>query len=178
MITTTLTRKVESSNKFQWRHWRFYANYNKAWLRELTQALKANVTAERFHRVHIVSYRKMMLDDANFRGGCKPIPDSLKKLGYIVDDNDKELLVTYQQVKSKEVKTVIMVGQVDDAELREFVDSHRPINSDESINVEAVLRTVLHRFVDQPLTIGNIEVICKLSCISIAALLDRTLCSH
>lgn len=76
--------------------------------RERTQALAAGYRlANRLPRedrrctvvvVRVVtSQRRFIRDDANLRGGCKPIIDGLVRGGLLADDSDRWMRATYEQ---------------------------------------------------------------------------------
>ena len=64
--------------------------------------------SEKVHAT-IARYSSGTLDDDNFRGGCKPLVDALKKYGYIYDDSPQHFHCEYAQVKCRrgEGKTTV-----------------------------------------------------------------------
>lgn len=106
----TIPRRIESQNKFQWRHWRYYATYRKSWGKVLA-LIAGRSTCEEFRRVRITSHRVRLLDEGNLVGGAKPIPDALVALGWLVDDSRQWCKVEYVQTRcaKKDERTVIEI---------------------------------------------------------------------
>lgn len=101
--------KVKSLNKVgPYTHWGAYANYKKKWLAALGFVLPKidpPILVKRI--IRITSTRKRLLDHDNLVGGCKPIMDTLKKQGYIVDDAQQWVSVKYiQRIGKPETTTV------------------------------------------------------------------------
>jgi hypothetical protein len=100
--------RVESLNKFMWSHWRKYATYKIKWHKALTLILgNSKKPPKKKLEISITSFRSRILDDDNFRGGCKPILDYLEKAGYV--DNDKNISAEYKQVKARMDKTILEI---------------------------------------------------------------------
>lgn len=105
IFDTVFPVEVKSDNKFKFRTRWDYDKYKKTWykwINTLCKAPKEKVTEKR--RIVIIRYLgkgQRKFDPANLKGGCKPIPDALKHIGLIVDDNDKWLTYEYLQVKKK-----------------------------------------------------------------------------
>jgi hypothetical protein len=98
--------KVESQNATQWAHWTAYHRYNKKWRSALALRLGRSpdvVTTPM--DITITSYRSRLLDKGNLVGGCKPIPDALKALGWIKDDSPEWVDIHYDQIKTKKNQT-------------------------------------------------------------------------
>lgn len=93
-----------------WAHWRKYTAERDIWYALLRCRLVPKAPAEtRLMKVGIVSYRVRLLDLTNLWAGAKPVPDGLKRLGYLVDDSPKwcDLTVTQQKCIKAEERTVI-----------------------------------------------------------------------
>ncbi len=97
--------------------------------RERTEALAAGYRlAHRLPRedrrcaVHVVrvvtSKRRFIRDDANLRGGCKPIIDGLVRGGLLAEDSDAWMAATYrQEVGAVECTTITITPEVGGARL-------------------------------------------------------------
>lgn len=62
----------------------------------------------------IISERNRILDYQNLVAGCKPIPDALKHLGWIVDDDPSHWHCEYLQVRvprAKEQTLLILIEE-------------------------------------------------------------------
>lgn len=100
MIEVFVPKLVKSMNKFKGRHWSYYARIKKGWLSALALMLGRGDHRNAFQHVKITAYwdsTRNFLDDDNFRGGCKPVVDCLKNLGWIKDDSLKWVRVEYVQ---------------------------------------------------------------------------------
>jgi hypothetical protein len=105
--------RVESLNKFMWAHWRNYANYKTKWHKAMNILLGNNrYSPKKKLKIKITSYRTRMLDDDNFRGGCKPILDYLEKAGYV--ENDKNITAEYEQIKARMNTTILEIYEESD----------------------------------------------------------------
>lgn len=106
----TIKRLVPSQNNSQYAPWHVYHKEKKAWAILIGAALpkRAKPPAEPV-RMRITSYRNRLCDFANLVGGAKPIPDLLKKLGYLRDDNPRWFQCEYIQIQvpRKEERTLI-----------------------------------------------------------------------
>ena len=101
--TFEVKKKVRSGNEFIWSCWQKYSSYEKYFLKYIKAALGEcpyGIPLEPV-KIWITSYRKKMLDDDNLRTGCKPIPDSLKRLGWIIDDALGYIKIEYDQKYAK-----------------------------------------------------------------------------
>jgi len=89
-----------SANLWTYRPWGVYYSIHKHWAMLILLA-KAEAKAWRQPngkvRAHIVRESKRLLDDDNFRGGLKPILDSLRDHRLIVDDDAEHLSLTAEQ---------------------------------------------------------------------------------
>lgn len=95
-ITWTLPRKLLSLNKLRGGLSRFWDT--KAWEREFEGA-KVSATDGSLERgsglrlrleiVRFAPTNRWFVDKVNLYGGCKGLEDSLVRLGYLVDDNEK-----------------------------------------------------------------------------------------
>lgn len=100
MVDVFVPKLVLSLNKFKGRHWSYYSRVKKGWLAALTLIMRAGEHRRAFQNVRIIAYyesTRNFLDDDNFRGGCKPVVDCLKNLGWIKDDSLKWVRVEYEQ---------------------------------------------------------------------------------
>ena len=52
--------------------------------------------------ISVLKPKQRGFDDDNFRHGCKPIPDHLKKRGWLKEDTGKWFVCSYEQIKWKE----------------------------------------------------------------------------
>ncbi len=92
--------KIRSENEFIYSHWRKYKKYKDAWywiLKSIVRFRKPRVTD--YQTIKIWSIRKRILDYGNLVGGCKPVPDALIRLGWLVDDSPSWCKIHYDQVK-------------------------------------------------------------------------------
>jgi hypothetical protein len=89
--------KIESQNSTQYAHWRACHKWRRL-LSIMGYERNPNV-GKRW--VRITSYRSRLLDHGNLVGGCKPIPDALKRLGWIEDDTPELVEIEYLQIKEK-----------------------------------------------------------------------------
>lgn len=100
MVEVFIPKLVKSLNKFKGRHWSYYDRIKKGWFSALAVMLGAGEHHNAFQHVTITAYcdsTRNFLDDDNFRGGCKPVVDCLKNLGWIKDDSLKWVQVEYTQ---------------------------------------------------------------------------------
>lgn len=108
---------VLSRNELDKMHWATRHKETRDWEQQIKFiGFKGRVpkAATKMHVV-ITAYRpRLISDDANLRGGCKPLFDALKRLGAIVDDSDKWIRDEYEQVMDPEAKTVIRLSKMDD----------------------------------------------------------------
>lgn len=117
--------EIKSQNAFQWSHWRKYAGYKNRLFKTLRLFLgSGDISEEEYtveagqlkkhrkvckrekRRVEIIRIKKQGqrdFDDANLRGGAKPIPDGLKEFGWLVDDSNEWVHVDYDQKTQKEM---------------------------------------------------------------------------
>jgi hypothetical protein len=98
-MIVTIRRRIESGNKQTFGHWRQYMLYRNAWATLMRIKLPAKEPPTELVSIKIRSYRTRLLDYANLVAGCKPIPDTLKRLGYIKDDSPKWFHCEYEQVQ-------------------------------------------------------------------------------
>jgi len=93
--------KIMSQNLTQWAHWSAYHKYKVSWKNALLSVMgHAKSPAPPKVLLHITSYRSRFLDMGNLIGGSKPIPDVLKHLGWIQDDNPDHIEIIYKQEKA------------------------------------------------------------------------------
>lgn len=91
--------QIKSANAVgPYTHWRVYYNYKKMLGDALGFALpRVGQPPKRKVKVVITSRRFRKLDYDNYVQGCKPVLDTLKKRGYLVDDSPEHVEVTYLQ---------------------------------------------------------------------------------
>lgn len=94
-----LPRRIPSQNQNQYRHWSHYRTERDLWFVLLRQHLPPKTPPTGKVRVLIQSFRSRLVDFANLVGGAKPIPDCLKRLGWIHDDSPDFFDCTYEQFK-------------------------------------------------------------------------------
>lgn len=115
-VTLTVNKASPSLNELQGLHWARLRARNLEWLNLLWEAkLDAGVHGmPMFERskVRIVRQGAKLLDIDNLTGGMKPLIDSLRKLGIIVDDSPDRMALTVEQNIGKPKRTVIHVEQV------------------------------------------------------------------
>jgi hypothetical protein len=111
LIRVEIPRRVPSQNESVWAHWRVYSAEKKKWLALMSALLPKREPPDRLVFLWIISYRNRELDHMNLVGGCKPIPDVLKQLGYIKDDSPKWFDYTVRQelVPKAEERTVLEI---------------------------------------------------------------------
>jgi len=116
----TVTKAVKSRNDLDRMHWTGRHKETKQWQELIAyEGFKGKVPrATTKMSVTIIAYRTARIrDDANLRGGCKPVLDALKRLGAIVDDSDTWIEDHYTQAISKQPKTTIILRELEaDAE--------------------------------------------------------------
>src|SRR5690349_958292 len=105
-----------SLNRTNGSHWSTYLKLKKAWTEEVGAA-KMLAKVRGFPMLEKASlridrYGKRMLDPDNFVGGLKPLIDSLKACGFIVDDSPKHITLTAMQHIGKPYRTVIRLEAV------------------------------------------------------------------
>ncbi len=111
----SINRRIQSQNKSSNRRGigaSFeYSKERDAWFILLRAQLMPKNPPAKLVRIRIISYRAQLCDYANLVGGAKPIPDMLKRLGYIKDDAPKFFECDYQQrkVPISEERTVIEI---------------------------------------------------------------------
>ena len=89
---------VRSRNEFNGHHYRKYSQYRKRWglaIRKLLVPAPKKATIPKV--LTVISYRPRLLDEDNLMGGVKPIPDTMKSLGYIVDDTPQWCSIVAKQ---------------------------------------------------------------------------------
>lgn len=96
-LIIVVAREIASSNTWQWRHWSAYCTERDAWMSTLRARLIPRQPPVGKVRLRITSRRGRLIDLANLVAGAKPIPDCLKRLGYIRDDAPKWFECDYQQ---------------------------------------------------------------------------------
>lgn len=93
--------EVKSGNFFTGKHWSVYRKYFNNWQLCMLAFGKSHIpNTDKKCKIVITGFRKRRLDFDNFVKGCKPIPDILKKWGWLVDDRDEWLDREYKQEKN------------------------------------------------------------------------------
>lgn len=93
--------EIKSGNFFSGKHWAIYRKYYNDLQLYMLQFGKSPIKNEtKKCKLIITGYRRRMLDYDNFVKGCKPIPDILKRWGWIVDDRDEWLEREYRREKN------------------------------------------------------------------------------
>lgn len=114
-FTFEIKTLTPSLNKWQRWHWLERKKFQDALCWEIKIAaypLNIPDSISDYRKVHIISYRKSLLDDDNFVGGLKPLLDSLVDLRFIYDDSDAYLDRISSQAlvhKRAEEKTLISI---------------------------------------------------------------------
>ena len=90
-------RRVPSQNASQYAHWSTYTKERDAWFILLRAQLPPRNAPEYPVQLMLRSFRTRLVDYANLVGGAKPIPDALKRLGYIKDDSPRWFFCEYFQ---------------------------------------------------------------------------------
>ena len=100
-LTIVVPREIRSVNDWMYKHWRAYTGERDAWMLFLRVQLRPRThPPTRPVRATILSLRNRIIDYGNFVGGAKPIPDCLKRLGYIVDDSPRWWTCEYVQQRA------------------------------------------------------------------------------
>jgi hypothetical protein len=108
-----IKRRVPSQNASQYAHWSTYTRERDAWFILLRAQLPPRAAPEYPVRLMLRSFRTRLVDYANLVGGAKPIPDALKRLGYIKDDSPRWFFCEYFQAvvpKTEERTEIEFVG--------------------------------------------------------------------
>lgn len=92
-----IRRRVPSQNESQYRHWTLYHKEKELWFVLLRAQLTPRKPVAEPVRIILRSLRTRLVDYANLVGGAKPIPDALKRLGWIKDDSPRWFLCDYYQ---------------------------------------------------------------------------------
>ena len=102
--------EVKSLNQLLKKHWSFYKDYKDRWRDHISAKLaRCRLRPVGMIEVEIIAYVSRLMDEDNFIGGTKPIPDTLISLGWILDDSTKLVKVVRRQEKAKYlgIKTVL-----------------------------------------------------------------------
>lgn len=93
----------------QYSHWRAYTSERDTWFILMRAQLPPRDPPAVPVRIMLRSFRTRLVDYANLVGGAKPIPDNLKRLGYIKDDSPRWFYCEYfqTQVRKTDERTEI-----------------------------------------------------------------------
>jgi hypothetical protein len=98
MVVLRIPLETPSVNAWHGAHWRRYRLHFNRWFIQIRARLHPRpARPDVLIQGRIISYRGRLLDYANLVGGCKPIPDVLKRLGYLKDDSPKWVTLVYAQ---------------------------------------------------------------------------------
>jgi hypothetical protein len=127
--TVTIKRRLPSQNKCHGSHWRTYRKEFDvwAWMMGLALPLRTSPPTTQVC-IRIISYRNRLCDFANLVGGSKPIPDILKRRGYIRDDKPEWFHCEYAQVQ---------VPKTDERTVIEFLSPITPSEEGESDSIDS-----------------------------------------
>lgn len=106
---------IPSNNQLLRMHWREQRKLSKIWTKEVMIAkceqLDEIPKAETGRRyISIVSYRRRLIrDNDNLHGGCKPVLDALVNNGLLVDDAEEWVQYDVRQILSDIPRTVIFI---------------------------------------------------------------------
>lgn len=92
VVTPSMNRLLHS-----WKTYHY--SYKRPWGRTISLFFQSR-KAEKIRRyILIVTYHNRFYDKDNHIGGCKPVIDALRKLGWIWDDSTAWLDAQYEQKK-------------------------------------------------------------------------------
>ena len=106
--------RIRSQNEFLYSHWRKYDRYKNMWQTAIGYMLGRGTHGNRKKNIKIVSVRTRFLDMGNLIGGAKPIPDALKRYGWIVDDSPRWVEISYFQRRPRRGEGCGTIISVDD----------------------------------------------------------------
>jgi hypothetical protein len=93
---------IKSLNYFMYKKWFVYEGYKGEWFEKIERLIgRCQYIPVGKITLEITGFVKRLQDFENFAGGAKPIPDALKKLGWIIDDDLKNTERLYKQVKTE-----------------------------------------------------------------------------
>jgi len=101
--------RVVSLNVWKNADWRVYHKEREKWLKYLSLVIPNGVHHDNFRYVSITVYHKnyaRFYDQDNLIGGCKPVVDCLKELGWIFDDTRNWVRVWYYQTRIEDALAV------------------------------------------------------------------------
>ena len=100
MVAIEIPRRVWSQNAQRTAHWAKIHKEKQAWKSYiLSRAGRGECDCKA--TLHITSYRvRLITDNANLIGGCKELVDALVQTGWLYDDSDDWVTITYSQVRA------------------------------------------------------------------------------
>jgi hypothetical protein len=106
-----LQKELDSQNAHHTRHWRSYSKSVNEWKAIIDYTLSdlkgLNLSWSEWEICRLYCKPKRAYDFANLVGGAKPVPDSLKASGIIVDDKPANFKCDYFQVEASAPLTII-----------------------------------------------------------------------
>ena len=115
MIRLVIPRVTPSLNAFARAHWRVIHALRRDWSQEVWVAkLAQRIFADpRHEKVRVLIERcshRLIRDEDNLIGGCKPVMDALVENGLILDDNrDVVLDMAVRQVKVRRLEACTII---------------------------------------------------------------------
>ena len=95
---------IASVNDWMYGHWRAYTKVRDTWMVYIRQQMRQQEPPSHPVSMILTSYRGRVIDYGNLVGGAKPIPDCLKRLGYIKDDSPAWFNCEYKQFKTPKAR--------------------------------------------------------------------------
>jgi len=107
------TYATPSLNEILGKRWAEF-NWKKKYLKALAGYECYRLKTKKKMKISYYRYGSRELDHDNFVGGCKPLQDTIKEKGIIVDDRPEWLETEYYQVKCKRglEKMVVRIEEV------------------------------------------------------------------
>lgn len=120
IFTLTIPEPTPSLNQFFYeQHWKKRYQEKKKWSVLLLFAVKNTKNYEMLkahgkRKLTIQRHGKRALDNDNGLGGCKVVIDALRLHGLILDDDDKNLSVSFENCKLEKGKAPYTVLVIED----------------------------------------------------------------